>query len=137
MHMEMTLVKNEPKYWEYIRWVRNHPSTQSGWVTQSPDITGEQQKKYMAKHNDEYYICLADNLHTCGYVGAVDGDIRVATDPTCRGKGIGSFMLNELMKLEPTAFAKIKIDNKASIKLFEKCGFKRKFYIYTKEENDT
>jgi L-amino acid N-acyltransferase YncA len=32
------------------------------------------------------------------------------------------------------AFAKVKVDNEASLKLFESCGFKKKFYILKCEE---
>ena len=42
-------------------------------------------------------------------------------------------MVNKCMKIWPTAFAKVKIDNKASIKLFESCGFTKKFFILTKD----
>ena len=48
-------------------------------------------------------------------------------------KGIGKFMINQIMNEEPTAFAKVKMDNEASIKLFEACGFTKKFYILTKD----
>ena len=41
--------------------------------------------------------------------------------------------LNEVMKDTPSAVAKVKIDNKASLKLFEKCGFKLKYYLLEKE----
>ena len=42
-------------------------------------------------------------------------------------------MINEIMKIHPNAFAKVKLENKASLKLFESCGFKKKFYILEKE----
>ena len=42
-------------------------------------------------------------------------------------------MINQIMNEEPTAFAKVKMDNEASIKLFEACGFTKKFYILTKD----
>ena len=37
------------------------------------------------------------------------------------------------MEIHPEAHAKVKIENTASLKLFEACGFKRKFYILEKE----
>ena len=42
-------------------------------------------------------------------------------------------MINSLITLHPDAFAKVKIDNEASVKLFESCGFKKKYYILEKE----
>ena len=68
-----------------------------------------------------------------GYVGVIEDDIRVCTHPDYQGKGVGKFMINEIMKEYPTAFAKVKIDNEISMKLFEACGFTKKFYILTKD----
>ena len=68
-----------------------------------------------------------------GYVGVIEGDIRIATHPDYQGKGVGSFMLNEVMKIHPTAFAKVKMENEASLNLFESCGFKKMYYILEKE----
>ena len=68
-----------------------------------------------------------------GYVGIIDDDIRVATHPSYQGKGVGTYMINEIMNLNPTAIAKVKVDNEASLKLFETCGFKKKYYILEKE----
>ena len=42
-------------------------------------------------------------------------------------------MINKLVELVPGALAKVKLDNKASLCLFEKCGFKKKYYILEKE----
>ena len=67
-----------------------------------------------------------------GYVGVIDRDIRVATHPDFQGMGVGKFMINQVMEMHSDAFAKVKIDNEASIKLFEKCGFKKVFYILEK-----
>jgi len=79
-----------------------------------------------------YRIAKGDG-NPAGYVGVIEDDIRVCTHPDYQGKGIGKFMINEIMNEEPTAFAKVKMDNEASIKLFEACGFTKKFYILTKD----
>jgi RimJ/RimL family protein N-acetyltransferase len=42
-------------------------------------------------------------------------------------------MVNEIMKSHPNAQAKVKIQNEASRKLFEKCGFKMKYYLMEKK----
>ena len=68
-----------------------------------------------------------------GYVGQISDDIRVATHPDYQGKGVGTFMISELMNKFPDSIAKVKIENKASLRLFEKCGFKKKYYILEKE----
>ena len=69
----------------------------------------------------------ADN--PVGFVGQIDGDIRVAVDPEYQGKGVGKFMINQIMKLHPESIAKVKLGNEASIRLFESCGFEKKYYI--------
>ena len=89
----------------------------------------------MLKYNSNYWICLDDKT-PAGYVGVIDDDIRVATHPDYQGKGVGTFMINEIMKLIPTAIARVKLDNEASVKLFERCGFKKKYYILERD-NET
>jgi len=37
-----------------------------------------------------------------------------------------------LMERYPTSIAKVKIENEASLRLFESCGFKRKYFILEK-----
>jgi ribosomal protein S18 acetylase RimI-like enzyme len=86
----------------------------------------------MKNHSDLYRIAKVDG-NPAGYVGVIEDDIRVCTHPDYQGKGVGKFMINEIMKEEPTAFAKVKMDNEVSIKLFEACGFTKKFYILTKD----
>ena len=123
----MKLVKNEEKYWDFIRILRNHPVVKLGFVRRE-EITKEQHKKFMSTHGDNYYICLIENT-PAGFVGQINDDIRVATHPDFQGKSVGKFMINQLIKRHPAAFAKVKVDNEASFRLFEACGFKKKYYI--------
>ena len=127
------LVKNSPLYWDFIKELRNNEENQKGFV-EKVKITSDQQKKYMSKHNDDYYICLLNNI-PAGFIGVIDKDIRVCTDPAHKKKGVGEFMVNEIMKIYPKAFAKIFIENIASIRLFEKCGFKKRYFILEKHES--
>jgi|TARA_Y100001963_G_scaffold99899_1_gene137503 GNAT superfamily N-acetyltransferase len=126
----LTFVKNEEKYWEFIRNLRNLDGVRQGFIQQE-HITEDQQKKYMSKYGECFYICLA-NEHPAGYVGVIDGDIRVATHPEYQGKGIGSYMLQEMHKLHPNALSKIKAGNLASFNLFSKNGYKIKYFILEK-----
>ncbi len=119
--MELKLVKNEEKYFEFIRNLRNNKENQKGFLEQV-SITKEQQKKYMYKYGDDYYICLKENIPV-GYIGVVDNDIRVCTDTKYKKTGSGTFMLNEVMKIYPNATAKILKNNLASLNLFKKCNF--------------
>ena len=128
------LMGNVPKYWEFIRKLRNHPMSKKGFVEQS-DITEDEQIEYMQKHNDDYYVCVQDG-RAVGFIGAVDGDIRLAVDPLWKGLGIGEYMLNSFMCRHPHTHAKILKDNTPSIRLFEKCGFSLhsdddEFYYYS------
>tara|TARA_R100000742_G_C4257758_1_gene75611 strand:+ start:484 stop:894 length:411 start_codon:yes stop_codon:yes gene_type:complete len=127
-------VKNHPKYYEFIRKLRNDEKVQGGFIDQLPHITKEQQKEYMNKYKDNFYICLGfggDGIKPkpVGYIRHIDGDIGVCTDPTYQGRGIATFMIKELIKRHPNCYAKIKLDNEASIKAFEKAGFKKEYYI--------
>ena len=123
----MELVKNNYTYWEFIRNLRNLEGVREGFIQQEI-ITQEQQQAYMSQYNDYFYICLYKG-EPAGYIGVIDDDIRVATHPDYQGKGIGSFMVKEIKKIQPSSVAKVKVDNKASLGLFKKCGFKIKFYL--------
>jgi GNAT superfamily N-acetyltransferase len=125
--VDLKLVKNSPKYWEFIRRLRNLEGIREGFVKQH-EITEIEQATYMLEYNSNFWVCLVENIPT-GYVGVIDNDIRVATHPDFQGMGIATFMINQIMTIEPQAIAKVKFDNEPSLKLFEKCGFKKKYYL--------
>lgn len=127
----MELVECSPQYWEFVRVLRNDERVLDGFI-KSVHITEEMQQSYMSNHSQFYRIALVDGK-PAGYVGVIDDDIRVCTHPDFQGKGVGKFMINKCMEIWPTAFAKVKLDNEASMKLFEACGFTKKFYILTKD----
>lgn len=127
----MELVKCTEQYWEFIRVLRNDKRVLDGFL-KSIHISKEMQKSYMSNHYQFYRVALINKIPV-GYIGVIEDDIRVCTHPDYQGRGIGKFMVNKCMKIWPTAFAKVKIDNKASIKLFESCGFTKKFFILTKD----
>jgi RimJ/RimL family protein N-acetyltransferase len=134
----MKLVENSMKHWTFIRELRNDPRVKTGFINQRHIGNGEH-AEHMWEYGGCYYVCLGeydeedDWYPQLGYCGVIEGDIRVAVSPEHQGKGVGAFMINELMKLHPDAFAKVKIDNAASLALFEKCGFKKKYYILERE----
>jgi RimJ/RimL family protein N-acetyltransferase len=130
--VEYKFVKNEHKYYDFIRVLRN-ANHNEGFV-EGCNITEAQQEKYMEKYKENYFLCL-HNGNPVGFVGQIEGDIRVAVCPHHFGQGIGQFLINELMKLYPNAYAKIKIDNPQSISAFKKCGFKQT-YIIMEKNND-
>lgn len=129
--LDMKLVECSSEYWEFIRTLRNDERVLEGFI-KSTYITPEMQNQYMSTYSQFYRVALIDNIPV-GYVGVIEDDIRVCTHPDFQGKGVGKFMINKCMEIWPTAFAKIKINNEASLRLFESCGFTKKFYYLTKD----
>jgi RimJ/RimL family protein N-acetyltransferase len=119
--MNLKLVENNKDYYEVIRSLRTHPDNTNGFLEQV-EITHEQQIKYMEKYEKNYWICLL-NESPVGFVGVVESDIRLAVDPEFKNKGIGTFMINELKKINCNITSKVLLDNTPSQKVFEKCGF--------------
>lgn len=128
--MVLKLVGCEKKYWDFILDLRN--CLRDGFIKQEVINTSDHYK-FMESHNNEYFVALEDG-NPVGWVGQIDDDIRVATHPDHQSKGVGKFMINELMKIHPKSSAKIKLDNEASIRLFESCGFKKKYYLLERED---
>jgi len=129
--MNFELVNCSKEYWDFVRCLRNDQRVNDGFIEKTV-ITPQMQDIYMNKYSNCYRIALANGI-AAGYVGVLDDDIRVCTHPNYQGMGIGKFMINEIVKTWPSAFAKIKINNIASIRLFESCGFTKKYYILTKD----
>ena len=131
MDRKFEIVKNGPKFWKFVRDIRNMQGVKEGFIQQE-NIDEIEHAEYMLKYNNNYWICLVDKV-PAGYVGVIDNDIRVATHPDFQGKGVGSFMINRIMEVSPSAYAKVKLDNEASLRLFEKCGFKKKYYLLERD----
>ena len=126
----MQFVKNERKYWEFIRQLRNDERVKQGFIQQE-EITKDFHEAYMLENEDRFYLCLIENK-PAGYVGVIEDDIRIATHPDYQKRGVGLFMINEVTKKHPNAVAKIKLENEGSVRLFEKAGFKKKYYLLEK-----
>jgi ribosomal protein S18 acetylase RimI-like enzyme len=126
--MDLKIVKNSKKYYEFIRELRNNESLKVGFINQE-NVTKEQQEQYMKKYKNCYYICLCNNVPS-GFIGVIEKDIRVATHPDYQKKGIALFLVNEIKKIYKNEVqAKIKVDNEASLKLFKKAGFNLRYYL--------
>lgn len=122
VNYDLKLIKATEEHSEFMRRLRTHEDNIKGFVEQV-HITPEQQLKYMKKYKDCYYIATTKNGHPVGWVGVVDSDIRLCTDPEFKGNGVGKFMLSEIIKIFPTATAKVFLQNIASIRTFISCGF--------------
>jgi len=121
------VVNNDPKYYDFIRLLRSDPRVQDGFI-EVVNITKNQQDKYMRKHRSKYIVALY-NDEPAGFAGSLDNDIRVCVHPDYQGKGVGKVLITELMERFPDSFAKVKIENEASRKLFESCGFQIKYWL--------
>ena len=53
-------------------------------------------------------------------------------DPSYKGKGIGTFMIKEILKEGIAAY--VKLNNIASQKVFEKLGFEKQYYYTYKNK---
>ncbi len=58
---------------------------------------------------------------------------RLATSPGVQHRVAALFMVKRFVALRPAVFAKVKLDNEASKRLFESAGFKPKYIIYEPE----
>jgi RimJ/RimL family protein N-acetyltransferase len=119
------------QYWEFVSALRSDPRVQRGFITRAR-ITPKQQRRYMRAHWRNYFVALV-NEEPAGFVGSVDGDIRVCTHPDYQSRGIATFMITELMRRFPSSFAKVKIDNEASKRLFAACGFAPSYIVYERQ----
>lgn len=125
------LVECTEQYWEFVRILRNDVRVADGFI-QNKFITPDEQIKYMNQYADCYRVAfIGDTI--AGYVGVIDDDIRICVHPHLQNLGIGKFMINEAMKIWPSAFAKVKVGNEASLRLFKSCGFSEKYVILTKD----
>ena len=52
---KLKLVKNDPKYWEFIRKLRNMDGVRQGFVQQK-EIDPVEQARYMLKYNNNFWI---------------------------------------------------------------------------------
>jgi hypothetical protein len=117
----MLIVESTQQYWEFVRALRMDVRVIDGFIETIP-TSSEQQIAYMTKNAKFYRICIVEGK-PAGYFGVIDDDIRVCTHPDFQGMGVGKFMINECIKIWPNSFAKVKLSNNTSIKLFLSAGF--------------
>lgn len=124
---EIKLVQCSEEYWDFVRELRNDQRVSDGFI-QSKVISKEEQLDYMTKNSGFYRIAIVEG-EPAGYIGVINNDIRVCTHPDHQGKGVGKFLVKCCKEIWPDSKALIKIDNIASLKLFESCGFEKKYFL--------
>jgi len=129
-NVNFELIKNEPRYFEFIRRLRNHPQLRIGFIQQD-EISALNHANYMLRYGTNYFICLLSGAPV-GFIGVIDDDIRLAVDPSFQNLGVARFMVEEIVKIYPTAQAKVKVTNIASMKLFQSLNFTEEFVIFTR-----
>ena len=126
----MELIECTSEYWEFVRLLRTHPNNQQFFLTQI-EITLEQQIEFMKNNSHRYKICLLNNIPV-GYIGIIkENEITYCVSPDYQGKGIGTFMVSEFLKLYTTLTAFVLPENIGSNHVFEKLGFQKQIF-YTK-----
>ncbi len=95
-----------------------------------------------AKEEDIYYLVIDENRNEIGYIGLQDVDFQKGfcknlcykTNLKFRGKGYSKHYLKDFIESCPFDFdmfkATVRIDNEASIKMLEYCGFVKVDTIY-------
>ena len=127
--MELIECNNLPgAHWDAILEIRNENREGFG---DSSMIRSGAHCKYMFNHFSNYLLCVEDD-EVLGFIGHVNNDIRLDTRKENQRRGVAKFMVEGFMEKYPDAFAKVKLDNEASLKLFESSGFKKKYYILEK-----
>lgn len=116
-----------PRYWENIRNLRNDPAVVDGFI-QKEHISCADHHDFMIKNHDNFVLCFVDD-NFAGYGRVIDDDISVCVRPEYQKMGVAKFLVKNMIKWRPNAFAKVKINNAASLALFESLGFKKKYYI--------
>src|SRR5262245_37174505 len=122
------------RIWE----IRNTPESRR--VAASAEVVPLEQhiawfnNKYFTNTANHCFVAEQDNI-TIGYCrfdlgpNADQFIISIATDPATHGKGVGTRLLSESVKQFRSVIplhAEVRKFNTASIKMFERCGFRKK-----------
>ena len=121
----MELAECHKKYWDFVYTLRHQ--LKDGFINQD-SFSRRDHIKFMKKNHKNYMVCLYEKK-PIGFIGTVDGDIRVAVSHANQKKGVGKFMVTNFLKKNSSVYAKVKIDNEASLRLFNSCGFTKRYYI--------
>ena len=114
----------KPLYWDLIGKLRA-TSEISQFFCEEYQFNSELQTKYM-EVNSKYFHVVLVNEEFAGYIGLIGpnrNEITYCVDPKYQNKGLGTYMVTQIMQLSPKIWAKVKHNNPSSIYIFQKLGF--------------
>ena len=114
----------KPLYWDLIGKLRANPKTRH-FFCEEYQFNSELQIQYM-EANSKYFHVVLVNGEFAGYIGLIGPDrneITYSVDPKYQNKGLGTYMVTQIMQLSPKIWAKVKHNNLSSIHIFQKLGF--------------
>ena len=131
--MELKFVDCSYIYWEFVRNLRNNPLVVKGFIDQNY-IEISKHQNYMTRKSSAFTVVL-ESGEPVAYYRVIHNDISFCVHPDYQCKGIGSTILNRIIKKFPDSYGKVKSGNDASSKAFCNAGYKETYVIY-KIDND-
>lgn len=128
-NLQFKKVGNNSSSREYVRILRNY---YKDYFINNQEIDLETHENFMNLHSEHYYLLTKEvppydinnldktNELLIGFIGVVDGDVRLAVHPLFLKQGYGKKMLEFITKEYPNCHSKVKKDNASNLFLFER-----------------
>lgn len=124
------LVKATSEYVLPLLELKNEHKIRKFSLVSHGEIPLDTHKKWFEKNKHKIRIILKDGKFAGDVRVDDDGEVSIRLKKEFRGQGIGT----EVLKLvDGKLYAKIVPENEASIRLFEKSGFKKKYVVYERD----
>lgn len=120
LHHGFVLQKVLPEHYEAIRLIRND-NREAFWCTE--EIDSETHEKFMKLHFKTYRVALHEG-EVVGFVGHVEGDLRISCVLSQQGTGLAHFMYSAFLEEFPFVTVRVKKSNVRSLNFFKKLGYK-------------
>jgi len=90
----------------------------------SGEIDSTRHVEFMMEHASTYRVAVDNKDQVVGFIGHVDGDLRLGTRPDRCREGIALFMYSNFLSEYPRVTVRVKRDNQPSLRFFQKVGWK-------------
>jgi hypothetical protein len=122
---DWTLRPASPEVWEDIRQIRNAHRFR---FQQTDVIDAATHRSFMQKHWSTYRVAVAvdhngDSERVIGFIGQVQGDVRIGSHPEYLRIGVGKYMLRCLLRDNPDVTLKARRENHACLALTRSFGY--------------